>query len=117
MASFTETNTQLLKEGREIEYSYLDIPGFETITDDAKRHEIAVDIQTEIQQFMYKHHYPDTIYDISVEGCVCLFFICGPTEDEIVKQVDVLVRNIFHEQMEGVVTKLFKYLRSFIFFT
>lgn len=113
-----KSSTQLLKEGREIEYSYLDIPGFETITDDAKRHEIAIDIQTEIQKFMYKHHYPDTSYDINVEGCVCVFFICGPTEDEIVKQVDVLVRNIFHKQMENdVVTRFFKYVRSFIFFT
>lgn len=108
---------QLLNEGREIEYSYLDIPGFEEITDDAKRHEIAIDISTEIQKFMYKHHFPDTSYDVSVEGIVCIFFISGPTEDDIVKQIDVLVRNIFCEQMEGVVTKLFKYLRSFIFFT
>lgn len=112
-----ETNTQLLNEGREIEYSYLDIPGFEEITDDTKRHEIAIDIQTEIQKFMYKHHFPDTSYDVSVEGCVCIFYISGPTEDDIVKQINVFVRNIFHEQMEGVVTRLFKYLRAFVFFS
>lgn len=108
---------QLLNEGREIEYSYLDIPGFEDITDDAKRHEIALDIETEIQKFMYKHHFPNIAYDLSVEGCVCIFYISGPNEDEIVKQIDTLVKNIFHEQTETVFTRLYNFLRAYIFYT
>lgn len=100
----------------EIEYSYLDIPGFEGITDDAKRHEIALDIETEIQKFMYTHYFPDVSYDLTVEGCVCIFFISGPHKEEIVKQIDEVVRNIFYEQTENVITRLFKYLRQFIFY-
>ena len=107
---------QLLNEGREIEYSYLDIPEFETITDDAKRHEIAVDIETEIQKYMYTHHFPDTSYDISVQGCICVFYIQGPNEDEIVAKIDELVKNIFYEQTETFITRVFKYLRQYIFF-
>lgn len=99
-----------------ISYSYINIPGYDKVTDYDKQCEIAHDIATEIKIYMYKRSINDISIDYNVitSGDRCIFYIDGSEDviQKILTDIDFIIRGMYTETF---LTRWYKYIRTLIF--